>query len=64
MDWSEAVLRAPPGHGVVAGYARLLRLLSGLNSGAGFGFLASHVNAAINVPRVTNPGPSSYDSYI
>ena len=52
MEWSAAVLRAPPGHGVVAGYTRLLRLLSGLKSGAGFGFLAAHVNATTNVPRV------------
>ena len=53
MDWAEAVVRSPSGHGVVAGYSRLLRLLSGLNSGVGFGFLAAHVNASINMARVT-----------
>ena len=42
----------PPGHGVLSGYARLLRLLSGLNNGSGFAFLAAHVNASINMPRV------------
>ena len=40
------------GHGIVSGYARLLRVLSGLNSGVGFGFLAAQVNAAVNPSRV------------
>jgi hypothetical protein len=33
MDWGSALLRAPAGDGIVAGYSRLLRLLAGLNNG-------------------------------
>ena len=52
MEGAEAVMGMPPGQGIVTGYSRLLRVLAGLNDGAGFGFLAAHVNASINVPRV------------
>ena len=52
MEWQEALARLPSGHGVLAGYSRYLRLLSGLNAGSGFSFLAAQVNASINGARV------------
>ena len=52
MDWGSALLRAPAGDGIVAGYSRLLRLLAGLNNGPGFGFLAGHIGATVDPDRL------------
>ena len=52
MEWNEALAKGPVGEGLLAGYARLLRLLAGLNSGHGFGFLTGHIAASVNLERV------------